>query len=103
MLKISIQNDATTTSLKLEGKLIGPWVEELDRAWRAYEPSLEAKKLCLDLREMTFADKDGIRILRKIVARTDAGILADTPLTRHFAAEACGEVPKTDWKEIYHA
>lgn len=100
MLKISIQDDANTTGLKLEGKLIGPWVEELNRVWLAFQPSIGAKTLSLDLRGMTFADENGIRTLRKIVGRTDVRILADTPLTRHFAAESMRKIPQVGQKEI---
>jgi hypothetical protein len=34
MLKITSQTDATRTVLELEGKLAGPWVEELKVCWK---------------------------------------------------------------------
>lgn len=34
MLKITAQTDATGTVFELEGKLAGPWVQELESVWR---------------------------------------------------------------------
>ncbi len=34
MLKITTQTDAAGTILELEGKLAGPWVQELEGCWR---------------------------------------------------------------------
>lgn len=96
MLKISINNEVTTTTLKLEGRLVGPWIEELSRVWGSLEPALKMRKLRLDLCGMTFADRNGTKILRKILRRADAGILADTPLTRQFAAQAATTLRSTE-------
>lgn len=93
VLRISIQDGADTATLKFEGKLVGLWVNELNRVWHAFEPSLGMKKLCLDMRGMTFVDEKGTKALRKIFRSTEAEILADTPLTRHFAAETMRKMP----------
>ena len=34
MLKITTQTDPTRTIFEIEGKLAGPWVEELENCWR---------------------------------------------------------------------
>jgi len=34
MLKITTQTDPTRTIFEVEGKLAGPWVEELENCWR---------------------------------------------------------------------
>jgi hypothetical protein len=87
MLRISIQDSKDTATLKFEGKLVGRWVQELNRVWRDFEPTLGVKKLRLDMRDMTFVDEKGTKALRKIFHSTQTEILADTPLTRHFAEE----------------
>lgn len=87
MLKISIDDDSNSATLRLEGKLVGPWVAELNRVWRALKPSLGAKKLFLDICEMTFVDRKGTQALRKIFHQSNAEVLANTPLTRQFAAD----------------
>lgn len=73
--------------LKLEGRLAGPWVAELDRLWEQTSPARGARKLALDLRETTFADAGGIRSLRSIYAQTGASILSGTPWTQYLAEE----------------
>ena len=73
--------------LKLEGRLAGPWVAELDRLWRETSRVREGRKLALDLRETTYADVGGIRALRSIYAQTGAAILTGTPWTQYLAEE----------------
>ena len=34
MLKITVEKNTRSTTLRIEGRLVGPWVDELDRAWR---------------------------------------------------------------------
>ena len=99
MLRISIQNSANTATLKLEGKVIGPWARELKRVWSDFKPSLGMKKLCLDLCGVTFVDKSGTRTLQEIFRLSDAEILADTPLARYFAAETMRRMPRNESKE----
>ena len=66
MLKITVHEDQRTHTIKLEGKIGGLWVEELERTWTALAPSLGSKKLQLDLRGITFADDKGRKLLREI-------------------------------------
>lgn len=87
-LRITIKDDPELLILKLEGRLVGPWVGELDRAWRALVPSLERKKVRIDIRGVGFVDGEGRKILAEIYRQTGADFLADTPMTKYFADEA---------------
>jgi len=50
--------------LRLDGQVIGPWVEELDRAC---EPVLAAgSRLDLDLASVSFLSREGVRLLCKL-------------------------------------
>jgi hypothetical protein len=77
-------------TLKVEGKVVGPWAIELARTWHDLWDSARQKRLLLDLREMTFADHKGTQILQEIVRATGAEVIADSPLTRYFANQAAG-------------
>jgi hypothetical protein len=77
-----------TTTLKLEGRVIGPWASELDRVWRPLAASLGPKKLVVDICGVTHVDLDGKRTLADIHRATGAEFAADTPMTKYFAAEA---------------
>lgn len=74
-------------TLKLEGRLAGPYTVELDRVWKETAPRLESRDVSLDLRETTYADAGGIRTLRSIYADTGAAILTATPWTEYLAEE----------------
>ena len=90
MLRITVDENPDTMIIKLEGRLAGPWAAELDRLWEETAPTLAKRKLSLDLRETTFADAGGIRILRTIYSQTGAAILTGTPWTQYLAEEvAC--------------
>lgn len=73
--------------MKLEGKVIGPWVSECRRSWLGLTTSLSDKKLSLDLCGLTFIDDAGLAVLREIYGATDATFLADSPLTKHFVEQ----------------
>lgn len=90
MLRISIENKPDETTLKVEGKLMGPWISELVREWKSLLPFPRGRKLCLDLRSMTFVDRTGVETLREIWRLTEAEILADTPLTQDFVRKIHG-------------
>jgi len=74
--------------MKLEGRMVEPWVTECKRAWLALQSSLAPKKLALDLRGVTFVDEAGLQLLREIYRATRAEMIATSPLTKHFAEQA---------------
>lgn len=65
MLKITMQTDAGTTSLKLDGKLTSPWIEELDRYWQDM-PGSQRKRMLVDLTGVTFIGSEGKTILARM-------------------------------------
>jgi anti-anti-sigma regulatory factor len=90
-LRITVQENATELAIKLEGRIAGPWVAELDRLWLETKPTLDARKVVLDLRDTTFADAGGIRVLRAIFSQAQAAILTSTPWTQYLADEVTRE------------
>lgn len=90
-MKVSISDEPTVATLKVEGKVVGPWAIELGRTWHDLWSSANHKRLHLDIREVTFADQRGSRILREIVRTTGAKIVADSPLTQYIASQVTAE------------
>jgi len=82
------QPDGGAVILKIEGRVFGPNADELNRAWHDLAPSLGTRKLSVDLRDVTFVDAVGKKLLAEIHAETGAEFLADTPLTKYFAEQA---------------
>jgi ABC-type transporter Mla MlaB component len=67
MLRITHINGLdSSTTLKLEGKLVGPWVMELARSWRELPAARES--MHLDLSAVTFVDGAGLALLRNLLA-----------------------------------
>ena len=87
MLRITVEDKSEAMVLKLEGRLAGPWVAELDRLWAETSKERAGRKIQLDLRATTFADADGVRSLRSIYEQSGAEILSGTPWTQHLAQE----------------
>ena len=94
MLRITIHGSAKDQTIQLEGKIVGPWVEEFDRTWRSLAPSLGSKQLQIDLRSVAFVDADGRQLLREIYRKSNAHFLTDSPLTRYFADDAMQQFSK---------
>jgi hypothetical protein len=90
-MKVSISDEATLATLKVEGRVVGPWAAELGRTWYGLWSSTKQKRLQLDIRGVSFADHKGSRILREIVRATGAEIVADSPLTQYFASRATAD------------
>ena len=68
MLKISIISDSDQAiQLQLEGKLVGPWVEELQRL--SDEALSHQKAVSLDLEKVWFVDSHGVTLLRDLARR----------------------------------
>lgn len=68
MLKISVTNQSDeATQFHLEGKLVGPWVEELRRL--SEEALARQEAVSLDLEKVWFIDAQGIALLRDLAER----------------------------------
>lgn len=87
MLKITIQETPESIEMKLEGRVAGPWVSELNQAWAETAPRIGAKKLSLDLANVTYSDGAGMEALKNIYARTQAQLITGTLWTQYLAEE----------------
>ena len=68
MLKISQAGKANhSVTLKLEGRVVGPWVGELRQVCEAL--LTEGRTLKLDLAEVIFADANGVAVLSSFKSR----------------------------------
>jgi hypothetical protein len=68
MLKIAlVKSDGERATLRLEGRIIGPWVGELGRSCERLLGS--GASLTLDLAGVDFADLNGVRLLRDLSDR----------------------------------
>ena len=67
MLRITEKNGVRPPTLHLDGKLAGPWVDELERAWRRLSANCPNKTITVDLSGVTFIDSAGKKLLSLLV------------------------------------
>ena len=66
MLRITIMEEHDVATIRLEGKLVGPWVEELERCWNTAMAGWRNTQLLVDLNMVTFVDASGRALLTKM-------------------------------------
>jgi anti-anti-sigma regulatory factor len=77
---VAIESGNEATLLRLEGRVIGPWVEELRRSCDGVLNT--GARLTLDLSDVSFVDRGGVELFRSLSSR-------DVALLNHsrFVAE----------------
>lgn len=82
MLRIYVHDEVPVTSLVVEGKLVGPWVEELDKCWESEVAAHPCRSMLVDLAHVTFIDSEGrallARMRRKGVKLLSSGVLINS-------------------------
>jgi hypothetical protein len=78
MLKVTITETRDERRLVLEGTLVQPWIAELETVWSAVSDGLPARRLMVDLNDVTTISKEGQDTLFEMM--------------RHGARFSCGGV-----------
>jgi hypothetical protein len=86
MLRITVHDIPPSLTFQLEGKLAGPWVQELERCWQSTGASWRRPTLRVDLTAVTFIDAAGRACLAAMHGQGAELIAADC-LTREIVAE----------------
>ena len=87
MLRITTNESERVIEMVLEGRVTGPWAEELHRVWLELVPHIDAKKLSIDLRNVTYADDKGKQVLVTMFSQADTELIADTIGTQYLAEQ----------------
>jgi len=66
MLRISVTTRPGGATVTLEGRLAGPWVEELARRWSSVTALRDAWSVRVELDAVTFIDSAGKAVLRRM-------------------------------------
>ena len=85
------------TTLKLEGKLSGPWVNEAAKAWSDVIGGTAAKDVVVDLSGVTFIDDEGKKLLAEML-RQGAQLRDGRLMTRYIINQLLKEA-KSSQKE----
>lgn len=93
MMKATQTQEGNHILIRVEGRLSGPWVAELERTWNAAIASSEPADVQLELAGVSFIDEDGKQLLRKICG-AGTRIVAAGCLTRAIVEELEGKRTK---------
>jgi hypothetical protein len=83
MLKITVHTDAGMTMLKLEGRLVGPWVNELETLWQEVA---RGKSVTVSLEAVSFIDDQGKDLLARM-QESGVELVADGCMTKAIVNE----------------
>ncbi len=89
MLRITTHENSEVFTLRLEGRLEGPWVEVLTQCWLSGVDGSEKGRLRVDLNGVTFVDGEGKARLAQMYAQ-GAEFIADDLMTKAIVAEIVG-------------
>ena len=66
MLRIYVHDQVPMTSFVLEGKLVGPWVKELENCWKSALVGAPSRTMLVDLADVSFIDAEGRALLARM-------------------------------------
>lgn len=69
MLRITTEENGTLTTFRLEGKLKGAWVTELEHCWSYARSTRPETKYLVELSDVDFVDESGRTLLSSMVAQ----------------------------------
>lgn len=83
MLRLSMVEMDGQRKLVLEGKLVAPWTQEVESAWRQAKARVTKRKLVVDLSNVTLISLDGEETLLNLM-RDGARFTGCGVLTKHL-------------------
>ncbi len=86
MLRISKIETDNEAGLRLQGRVIGPWVQELHKSCE--QILAEGDGLTLDLAEVSFVDRQGIALIRNLMHRQVKLVRCPLFVTEQLKGEA---------------
>ena len=86
MLRITTDANPQVITLRLEGRLDGPWVQVLAESWREAVAGSAGRRLGVDLNGVTFVDGEGKAQLAAMYVHGAEFIAADL-MTKAIVAE----------------
>ena len=94
MLRITI-HEVPVTSFVLEGRLIGPWVKELEKCWESQLAAESARAVLVNLAAVTFIDSAGCDLLTRM-RRQGARLVSSGVLINAIVAEIEAQVEEEE-------
>lgn len=94
MLRITTEEEGDVTRFRLEGKLIGDWVKELERCWIRVKQVGPSHRFVVDLDDVNYVDAKGKALLKTMVEE-HVELKADNPMMASLASSIAGDIGAT--------
>jgi len=86
MLRITVEDRGAAVHMRLEGRLAGVWVTEVEQSWRSCSAEFGGKALVVDLTGTEFVDLAG-RYLLTLMHQNGVRIVARSAWMNDLVAE----------------
>lgn len=86
MLRITVDQQRDPVVLKVEGKLAGPWVRELEMCWQNTRRKCAGRRLRVELSDVGFVEDRG-RVLLKEMLHSGDELVASGPMMTSILEE----------------
>lgn len=90
MLRITAEDNPRVLTFRLEGRLEGPWVHELEQCWRSLLNGASPPTICVDLSGVTYIDAAGKARLVEMHEQ-GANFIASDCVMKAVVAEIAGD------------
>jgi anti-anti-sigma regulatory factor len=94
VLRITIFETPSEQKWVLQGRLIGPWAAELRATWKRGHRKGNGRRCIVDLREVTFIDASGEKVLTKMM-QDDAQFIVEGVYSTHVIETLCRKERKS--------
>ena len=81
MFRATVEHDGELVTLRIEGRLSGPCLAELENCWRQTMKGNGTRRLVVDLKEVTLVSSQGKQLLERL-CRAGAQLTGDGLMTR---------------------
>jgi ABC-type transporter Mla MlaB component len=101
MLRITTDEKTQCRTLRLEGRLEGPWVAVLARCFRSAVARRLGRRVCIDLNGVTFVDSAGKAQLAEVYAQ-GAELISEDIEIKAIVEEICAGRARDGHGEVSH-
>src|SRR5262245_19936586 len=98
MLRITVRMLPERATVVLEGRLGGPWVDELSACWHGLTETRAARSIQIDLHGVTSVDAAG-KVLLRALCGAGATLVATEVMARTIEVEPAGTGKCTPWED----
>ncbi|HEX6905883.1 MAG TPA: STAS domain-containing protein [Terriglobales bacterium] len=95
MFRATVEHHGDLVTLRIEGRLSGPCLSELENCWRQIVNGNGSRQLVVDLKEVTFVSSQGKQLLEKL-CRAGARLTGDGLMTRALVEQITHSVGQVE-------